>query len=343
MSQSGDNVLRSMFQGGNPSSGPLVKRLRLAKKTTRTSSKSPAKGKNQGPSAIEKVPPPPPAMEKMAPPPPRPPVPTREQEVPTGTLSAPTPGVRVLVNPQALEKVPEVFRGTVYETATYMVDHCYNATPRDLLEIETRSPENVMESSLGMTLTVALALHRSISRSRARIEEIRGEHQAAQVALASAQQQERDAKAALEAARENERVAQAASVAAQTELEASRAKLQEAEATRVALDTVKIEVEEAKDARATLDAAKVEVEEAKAALVAEKEASSSSMEAMLYHCWAFNQDGDFSFLGPDVWGSFVEKFKARLQQEAPSEIGETFTTTEQDGKGVTSSERPGGA
>ena len=61
--------------------------------------------------------------------------------------------MHVPVNTQALEKIPEAFRGTVYEIATYMVDHCYNATPRDLWEIETRSPENVMESSLGMTLT----------------------------------------------------------------------------------------------------------------------------------------------------------------------------------------------
>ena len=75
-------------------------------------------------------------------------------------MSAPAPGVRVLVNPQALEKIPEVFRGTVYETATYMVDHCYNATSRDLREIEMRSPEHVMESSLGMTLTVSLSYHR---------------------------------------------------------------------------------------------------------------------------------------------------------------------------------------
>ena len=115
-------------------------------------------------------------------------------------------------------------------------------------------------------------------------------------------------------------------VAAQANLEASRAKLLEAKATKVALDAVK-----------------VELEQAKAALVAERASSSSSMEAMLYHCWAFNPNGDLSFLGPDVWESFLEKFKARLQQEAPSETGETSTATEQDGEGATSSERPGGA
>ncbi|XP_062076180.1 uncharacterized protein LOC133780476 [Humulus lupulus] len=127
----------------------------------------------------------------MPPPPPRPPVPTRELEAPSGTPPAPTPTVRIPVNTQALEKIPEAFRGTVYKTASYTVDHYYNATPRDLQEIETRSPENVMESSLGMTLTAALALHRSIARSRARFDEIKGEFQTAQAALVSAQQQER--------------------------------------------------------------------------------------------------------------------------------------------------------
>ena len=64
--------------------------------------------------------------------------------------------MRILVNTQALEKLLKVFRGTVYETASYTVEHYYNATSRDLRKIETRSPENVMESLLGMTLTVSL-------------------------------------------------------------------------------------------------------------------------------------------------------------------------------------------
>ncbi|XP_062114991.1 uncharacterized protein LOC133829036 [Humulus lupulus] len=143
----------------------------------------------------------------MAPPPSRPPVSKWELEVPTGTLPAPVPTVRIPVNTQALEKIPEAFRGTVYETATYMVDHCYNATPKDLREIETRSPENVMESSLGMTLTAALALHRSIARSWARFDEVKGEFQTAKADLMSTQQQERDAKAALATARESQKVA----------------------------------------------------------------------------------------------------------------------------------------
>ncbi|XP_062109623.1 uncharacterized protein LOC133821176 [Humulus lupulus] len=293
-----------MFQGGNPPSGPLVKRLWLTKQAVGTSSKSPAKGKNPGPSAIEKVPPPPPAAKEMAPPPSRPPVLAREKKAAAGILPNTPPEVRVSMNPRALEKIPDVFRGTIYETASYTVDHYYNATPRDLREIETRSLENVMESSLGMTLTASLALHRSISRSRARLEEMRSEHQTALAALATTQKQEQDAKDALAAVR--------------AELDASRPKLLEAESTKVALDAVKVDLEGAKTALAA----------EKAALAAEKATSTISMENMLYHCWAFNPDGDFSFLRTEAWESFLRKFKARLQQEAPSETGETPAATE---------------
>ena len=41
----------------------------------------------------------------------------------------------------------------------------------------------------------------------------------------------------------------------------------------------------------------------------EKMASSSAMEEMLYHCWAFNQDGSFSFMEPGLWDSYLAKFK----------------------------------
>ncbi|XP_062114997.1 uncharacterized protein LOC133829064 [Humulus lupulus] len=157
----------------------------------------------------------------MPPPPPRPPVPAQGQEAPTGTPPAPTPTVRIPVNTQALEKLPEAFRGTVYETASCTVEHYYNATPRDLREIETRSPENVMESSLGMNITATLALHRSIAQSRARFDEIKGEFQTAQAALTSALQQERDAKAALTTVKESEKVAQVALAAAKADLEAA--------------------------------------------------------------------------------------------------------------------------
>ena len=130
-----------------------------------------------------------------------------------------------------------------------------------------------------MSLQAALALHRSIAQSRARIDEIRGEFQTAQATLASAQQQEQSTKAALMAAKESEKAAHIALAAAKTELEEAKAKQLEAEA----------------------------------ATVAERASSSSSMEAMLYNCWAFNQDGDFSFLAPEVWEPFLENFKARLQ------------------------------
>ncbi|XP_062101477.1 uncharacterized protein LOC133807277 [Humulus lupulus] len=309
MAQPGDNVLQSIFQGGNPpsgSSGPLVKKPRFTKKTPPGPvNKSPTKGRSQGPAAVENMPPPPPL----------PPVLARDQETPTRTPPTPTPTVRIPVNTQALEKLPETFRGTVYETASYMVEHYYNATLRDLREIEMRSLENVMESSLGMNLTTALALHRSIAWSRARFDEIKGEFQTAQAALSSALQQERDAKAALTAVKENEKVAQVALTATKTDLEAAQG----------ALATTKIDLEAAQAGLATT---KAELEEAKAALVAERASSSSSMEAMLYYCWAFNQDGDFSFLAPEVWEPFLEKFKARLQQEAPSETGETSAAGE---------------
>ncbi|XP_062094031.1 uncharacterized protein LOC133800070 [Humulus lupulus] len=91
MSQAGDDSLRAMFQGGNPPSGPLVKRLWPTKQAVGTSSLSPAKGKNPGPSSNEKVPPPPPAAKEMPPPPPQPPVLAREKEAATGTLPTTPP------------------------------------------------------------------------------------------------------------------------------------------------------------------------------------------------------------------------------------------------------------
>ncbi|XP_062095517.1 uncharacterized protein LOC133801350 [Humulus lupulus] len=324
MSQPRNKDLRAKFAGGSSSAGasrPMVKKLWMAKKAVGTSSKSPAKGKDQGPAALAKVPPPPP-VEKMPPPPPRALSPARDMEVEAGTLMAVVPYVRIPMDPQALEKIPDVFRGTVYETASYAVDHFYRATERDLRAIEARSLENVMDSSLGMALTSDLALHRSISRSRARLEEMRGEHQTvlaahqtALVTLQTAQQKEKDAKDALAA-----------------ELNEARPKLQEAEATKAALVAALVE----------LDSAKTGVEEAKAALEMEKAASSSAMEDMLYHCWVYNSDGDFSFLGAD-WDVFQEGFKAHLQQEAPSETGEASAAAEQEGETATSTEQPGGA
>ena len=158
MSQPGNRDLRAMFAGGNSSagaSGPKMKKLRVAKKAAGTPTKSPAKGKDQTPAAQAKVPPPPAAVEKMPPPPPRAPAFVRDTGAEPGILATAAPEVRIPVDPQALEKIPDVFWGTVYETATYTVDHYYGATERDLRAIETRSPESVMESSLGMALTVS--------------------------------------------------------------------------------------------------------------------------------------------------------------------------------------------
>ncbi|XP_062115080.1 uncharacterized protein LOC133829260 [Humulus lupulus] len=328
MSQPGNKDLRARFTEGNSSagtSGPMVKKLRVAKKAAGTPTKSPAKGKDQTPAPQAKVPPPPVAMEKMPPHPPRTPAFVRDMEMEPGTLVAVATEVRIPVDPQALEKIPDVFRGTVYETATYTVDHYFGATERDLRAIETRSPESVMESSPGMALTGALALHRSISRSKARLEDMRGKYQA----VLTAHQM---TLAALQAAQQQEKEAKDAMAALQAELDAARPKLQEAEATKAALAAVMAE----------LDSTKTGAEEAKAALATEKEASSSAMEDMLYHCWVFNSDDDFSFLGVD-WEDFREGFKAHLQQEAPSETREASTVAEQEGETATSMEQPGGA
>ena len=75
---------------------------------------------------------------------------------PARTPPVPAPTVCIPVNAQDLEKIPDTFRGTVYETVSYTVEHYYKANPKDLREIEARSPENVIESALGMNLTVSL-------------------------------------------------------------------------------------------------------------------------------------------------------------------------------------------
>ena len=72
----------------------------------------------------------------MSPPPPRHPAPARDQVAPTGAPPVPTPLVRITVNAQDLEKIPDTFRGMVYEIASYTVEHYYKAKPKDLWEIE---------------------------------------------------------------------------------------------------------------------------------------------------------------------------------------------------------------
>ena len=139
-----------------------------------------------------------------------------------------------------------------------------------------------------------------------------------QTSLQTAQQKEKEAKDAL--------------AAAQAELAEACPKLQEADATKDALAAT----------RAELDTAKARAEEAKAALEAEKAASGTAMEDMFYHCWAYNQDGDFSFLAADIWEPLLEGFKARLEKEAPSKAGEASDAAEQ-GETVTSKGPTGGA
>ncbi|XP_062097893.1 uncharacterized protein LOC133803792 [Humulus lupulus] len=154
-----------------------------------------------------------------------------------------------------------------------------------------------MESDLGMNLTAVLAQHRSIARARARNDELKAELQTAQAALTAtqaalvaAQQGEQSAKVALTVAQAGEQAAKVALTAAQEGEQAASAALQ-----------------------AELVGAKAKQLEAEAALQEEKKALTSSMESMLYHCWAFNQDDNFSFTASEAWGHYLEKFKAQLQ------------------------------
>ncbi|XP_062078093.1 uncharacterized protein LOC133782738 [Humulus lupulus] len=158
--------------------------------------------------------------------------------------------------------------------------------------------------------------------ARARNEELQAELQVSQSALTAAQENERAAKAALAAAQKGELDAKVALALPQ----------ESEQATKVALAALQVEVAEAKAKQLKVEVA---VKEEKAALL-------SSMESMMYHCWAFNQDGNFSFLAPKVWDPYLEKFKARILQEQ-SKTGDASTTGEQETEEVTSSERPGGA
>ena len=71
-----------------------------------------------------------------------------------GNPATAAPDVRIPVDPQDLEKMPEAFRGTVYESASYAVSHFYKLKERELWAIESTSPVRVMESSMDMTLSV---------------------------------------------------------------------------------------------------------------------------------------------------------------------------------------------
>ncbi|XP_062110026.1 uncharacterized protein LOC133821877 [Humulus lupulus] len=290
-----------------------MKKLQMSKKTVGTSTKSPAKEKEQPPAAqvVETVPPAA-GGSSMPPPPSRAPAFVRDTGAEPGASAIAPFEVHIPVDPQDLEKIPEAFRGTVYETANYAVSHIYKFNERELRAIETRSLVGVLESSLGMAITSAAALHQSIARTKAQLEDMRSEHQAAVATHQTSLQTTKDALAA-----------------AQVELEEARPKLQELEATKAALVA----------ARVDLDTAKVE---AKAALEAEQATSGTGMEDMFYHCWAYNPDGDFSFLAADVWEPLLEGFKARLEKEAPSETGEVFSAAEQ-GEMVTSKGPTGGA
>ncbi|XP_062109767.1 uncharacterized protein LOC133821567 [Humulus lupulus] len=178
--------------------------------------------------------------------------------------------VRIPVNPQDLEKILEAFRGTVYESANYAVSHIYKFTEKELRTIETMSPVDVMDSSMSMTLTGVVALHRSIIRARTQLDDMRTEHQATLQKVKATKDALATSKVELEKT--------------QVDLEKTLLKVQELE-TFLATS------------QADLEAAKTEIQ---AALKAERTTSEQSMQDLFYHCWVYNPEADFSFMPPSL-------------------------------------------
>ena len=157
MAQPGVPDIRTIFQEGKSSTGLVVKKpwytSTKAHPAAGTTSRSLAKGKGQSSKALD-------AQEKRglpSPPPRFPSASARDQAAPTDPTSSIVPAttVRIPVNAQDFEKNPDTFRGTLYETVNHMVEHIYKANLKDLRVIEERSPEIVLESALGMNLTVS--------------------------------------------------------------------------------------------------------------------------------------------------------------------------------------------
>ncbi|XP_062076202.1 uncharacterized protein LOC133780545 [Humulus lupulus] len=206
MEQIGAPDLCTAFQAVKTGLGPVVKRPGLTKKAPPAAgnvSKSPAKGKGTSSTApVSSV------TQRRIPSPPPPPrfAPSQDQVIQADPPAPPALAatVRIPVDPQDLERIPEAFQRILYETASHMVGHAYKASSRDLRTIEERSPKNILESALGMTLTSALAQHRSIARARARNDELQAEINVAKIALIAAQESEQAAKVAFAATQKSE-------------------------------------------------------------------------------------------------------------------------------------------
>ena len=158
MSQPGGGLRNVAFSGSLPV-GPKLKRLRTSQGTAGVPTKSPAKEKEKvQPSQVVGAGLPAAGAGPTPPPFQRPPLVAQDAELEAGALAAPAPGIRIPVDPQHLDKIPEAFRGTVYESASYAVNHFYQLKEKELRAIETTSPVRVIESSMDMTLTVRYSL-----------------------------------------------------------------------------------------------------------------------------------------------------------------------------------------
>ncbi|XP_062083565.1 uncharacterized protein LOC133789913 [Humulus lupulus] len=163
------------------------------------------------------------------------------------------------------------------------------------------SPVDVMDSSMSMTLTGVVALHRSIIRARTQLGDMRIEHQATLQEVKAAKDALATSKGELERA--------------QVDLEKTRSKVHELETSLAT-------------SQEDLEAARTEVQ---AALEEEKTISEQSMQDLFYHCWLHNPEADFSFMPSNFWARLLVKFQARLDKEAPpSETGEASGVAEQD-------------
>ncbi|XP_062100944.1 uncharacterized protein LOC133806877 [Humulus lupulus] len=163
----------------------------------------------------------------------------------------------------------------------------------------------------------------------ARNEELQAELDTAKVTLNVAQEGEQATKAALTAAQKNEHAAKAALTSSQEIEQAAKTALSTSQAQTVEAN------HRAKQLQVEIGELKEKLLEAEVKSKEEKVASSSAMVEMLYHCWAFYQDGNSSFMELGLWDQYLAKFKDRFLQE-PWETGEVSGVAEGDGEEVTS-------
>ncbi|XP_062119065.1 uncharacterized protein LOC133832782 [Humulus lupulus] len=146
------------------------------------------------------------------------------------------------------------------------------------------------------------------------------------------QAQRVELRAALATSQDNERIAKEQVIEAsrrrdklQVEVDSLNKKLKEVNVLKNKLSEVKVKAkEDSEKAKKDVEQVKQDVGEA-----------TNALEEMLYRCWAYYQEGDFSFLDTKLWGRYLTKFHSRLSQE-PSETVEASGAAEGGDDEVTS-------